>query len=92
MSRARIAELLREELKGSTDPWWCITFDPKGDTCILLPGAGPTDAWVRMHVLNVFTKGRTETHGPIDSEVLKLIPENLRLVRVARATLDEFKL
>lgn len=81
--RERVAELLKEELRYGKEEWYYISMVVEGQGfhgAFLVPGTGPTDAWVRLHALYKLPQNcSTQTTGPIDLEVIEGVDPSLRL-------------
>jgi hypothetical protein len=88
--KERAAELLLKELtSGSPEQWYYISMvhcpTNKFAGGFVVPGHGPTDAWMRFHALNLHEKDcETGTHGPIDEEPLTRIPLSMRLRKLSK--------
>jgi hypothetical protein len=88
--RERAAEMLLKELKGGSEDQWfyiSVVYVPTNtfQHGLIIPGRGPTDAWGRMHHLNLCPPDcETQTCGPIPSDIMKQIPKERRLRKLTK--------
>lgn len=84
--RERAAEMLRKELTDGKMEWYYISVAAETFHCgYVLQGMGPTDAWNRLHGLNVIPPDHeTKTGGPIPEDVMAKIPESMGYRKLTR--------
>jgi hypothetical protein len=81
--RERAAELLKEELRTGKEEWYWISICHVKTGfvgVVVIPGRGPTDAWMRTHGLNLIPRDcETQTMGPLEADkVDEKVPESMR--------------
>lgn len=96
--KARVAELLLEELKSSGPEEWyyiSVVHVPTGTFYggYFLQAKGPTDAWVRMHALKWCPPDcKTETSGPFPEENVALkVPQSDRYRRLSKEEMKAYQ-
>lgn len=97
--KAKIARLLLAEFKAAENAgWWYISMTrgdaEKGQSVFvggfLIYALGPTDAWCRLHNLNLWEEGcETCTTGPVEPQRMLTIPEEMRWRKLSLAEVNK---